>query len=252
MKRFFSNVIAALLALSILVALILSLQPTRERISQSVSADEYQAQSAYPAPDTESQQAEAISPYPPPLPLSNNEDNKTDSCLDVGEWVAYTNPKAGYSINYPKESLIRESTESIKGFKNISIVLYPSCYGEQCSGSNKVIIAIRENPQHLPIEEFVEQEFNLHTSPPFGNSLINFQESGHYITVANLQALRIEDGITLAKPDIFIPHGDIVIWVYISRSDGDGAVPPFDPPCDTTLRLLDEILTSLSLFSPTE
>jgi len=252
MKRFFSNVIAALLALSILVALILSLQPTRERISQPASADENQTQSAYPAPDTESQRAESMSPYPPPLPLSNNEDNRTDSCNDVGEWVAYTNPKAGYSINYPKESLIRESAESVKGFKDISIVLYPSCYGEQCGGSNKIIVAIRENLQHLPIEDFVEQEFNLHSSPPFGNSLINFQESGRYITVANIQALRIEDGITLAKPDIFIPHGDIVIWVYISRPDGDGAVPPFDSPCDTTLKLLDEILSSLSLFPPTK
>jgi len=248
MKRFFSNMTAALLALIILVVLIISLQPTRERISQLVSADEIQTQSAYPAPDIERQQAESVSPYPPPLPLTSNKGNGTDLCIDVGEWVAYTNSEAGYSIKYPKESLTRELTGAVKEFKDISIKLYPSCYGEQCSGSNKVIVAIRENPQHLPIEDFVEQEFSLHSSPPLENSLTNFQESSHFISVANVQALRIEDGITLAKPDIFIPHGDIVIWVYISRPNGDGAVPPFDSPCDTTLKLLDEILSSLSLF----
>lgn len=239
MKRILSHVVS-LLGLTALIAVIVfavNLRPLENQ--QPLSA-------AYPGPNLEIQLSTQTIPYPPPIPTTNN---TSLSCTGLGEWKTYTNLKAGYSLKYPAESTLKEFIGSDKNYTALSISLLPTCYGQDCSGSNKIIIGVRENPNRLAIREFIEQEFDLHSSPPLDNSLQNLENSSKYVLLGGIQALRIEDGITLAKPDIFIPNENLVIWVYVSKS---GEVPPFEHPCKTTLELLDQILATIKLSAPAQ
>lgn len=213
-------------------------------LQQGLDNSQSSVQSAYPDPGATELKIALQNPYPePPNPPSAQ-----ISCVGIGEWLTYTDWTAGYSLKYPSESRFRETPNDTSGFKTISISLRPECHTQTpCSGSNKVVVSIFNNPQHLALEEFVDQAFKLQSSPPLNDSFSHLQEGGTFITVAEVEALYIEEGITLAKPDIFIPHNDRVIWVYVSSIS---PIPPHDPPCNTTLALLDEILASIKLFLP--
>lgn len=199
---------------------------------------------AYPAPKAVSDVA-SQDPYPAPATL--DESGNQESCARLGKWELYTDKIAGYSLKYPAESEFRESPSADENYRSVSIYLEPSCYGKQCWGSNRVVVSMMRNPERLPVTQFVEQEFKLQTSPPHANSLQDFQTSKNIVDIAGTQGLRIENGVTFNKPDIFIPHGDRIIRVYISA---DSPVPPHDPPCKQTLEMLDDILNSIELFPP--
>jgi hypothetical protein len=199
----------------------------------------------YPGPRTNSD-VPLQDPYPAPVTL--NESVNQDSCSGLGKWELYTDKIAGYSLRYPAESELRESPIADENYRSVSIYLKPSCYGQQCWGSNRVIISMMKNPERLPVSQFVEQEFKLQTEPPHVDSLQNFQTSKSIIDVAGTQGLRIENGITFDKPDIYIPHGDRIIRVAISA---DSPLPPHDPPCKQTLEMLDGILNSIELLPST-
>lgn len=193
----------------------------------------------YPGPRTNSD-VSSQDPYPAPVTLS--ESINQESCSGLGKWELYTDKTAGYSLQYPAESDLKEHTNYI------SISLHPSCYGHRCGGSNEVVIGIRENSQGLSVEDFIKQEFHLDSSPPLEDtSLQNLNTSAKFVNIDGVQALRIEEGITLNKPDIFIPHGKNVIWIYVAKASN---MPPHDPPCTQTLKLLDEILNSIELLPP--
>lgn len=166
-------------------------------------------------------------------------------CKLVGQWENYTDSVAGYSLKYPAEAQLLESPSMNQTHRSVSIFLKPSCYNVSCGGQNRVIVSLLYSPEQLPIREFVEQKFHLQSNPPLNNSLQNYQETSLFVTIANVQALRIEAGITPAQPDIFIPHGQKVIHIYVME---DAMLPPYGPPCGKTLELLDEILASITLL----
>jgi hypothetical protein len=210
------------------------------RQEQASSTDNMAGQSGYPPPNNAVPQPIA---YPGPSPRPPGELATSQSqnlCGNLGAWITYTNTEAGYSLQYPAESQLRESTDFI------SITLRPSCYDQQCSGSNRVIISVLENPEELALEEFIMEEFQLASAPQHNASMDNFQTGKSQVELAGTQSLRIEDGVTLNKPDIFITHQEKVIWIYVAKASN---VPPHDPPCGKTLELLDEILTSVELLS---
>ena len=193
-----------------------------------------QWQSGYPPPENLATQPDAY-----PAPSNVLATNQQNSCENVGSWTTFSHPEGIYSLQYPSESQLRESNDYI------SITLQPSCYDELCSGSNRIVISILENPQELDLEDFISEEFQLLSAPQHQDSLDNFQSGTSQIEVAGMQSLRIEDGVTLNKPDIFIPYQDEVIWIYIAKTTN---LPPHPSPCDKTLSLLDEILDSLELY----
>lgn len=200
--------------------------------------------SGYPGPRTNS---DVSSQDPYPAPVTSNESINQESCSGLGKWEIYLDKIAGYSLQYPAESELRESPSADENYRSVSIYLKPSCYDQQCWGSNRVVISMMQNPENLPITQFVEQEFKLQTSPPHANSLQDFQTSQSIINIAGTQGLRVENGVTFNKPDIFIPNGDRVVRVYISAAS---PVPPHDPPCKQTLEILDGILNSIELLPP--
>ncbi|MBX3058568.1 MAG: hypothetical protein KF770_19055 [Anaerolineae bacterium] len=200
-----------------------------------------QQQPGYPGPDTVIEQPD---PYPAPPSTSSDQQN---ACTAVGEWVTYTDTVAGYSLQYPAESELKESPSTNETYRSISIYLKPACYGQTCSGSNRVIVSVLQNPERLSMEQFVEQEFHLDSTPPHKDSVQSFQTSKSLVEIAGTQALRIEDGVTFDQPDVFIPHDDQVIRVYVGA---DSPMPPHGPPCKQTLELFNEILASVELFTP--
>ena len=168
-----------------------------------------------------------------------------DSCVNTGKWIAYTDPIAGYSLEYPAEARLDEWSKSNDRFRSTSIFLNPSCYGQGCWGSHRIIISTLQNPNRLSIQQYVEEFFNIYTSPPLNDSVQNYQSTKRLVKTAGVDALRIEDGITVHKPEIFVPHQDKVVRIYVSAGS---TVPPYEMPCETTLELLDRILSSLTLL----
>jgi hypothetical protein len=238
MKSIFNRItglIAAIIFIALIALFVLNLR--QEQVS---SINNTQGQSGYPPPEGLATQPAA---YPGPSPRPPGElatIQAQNMCGNLGTWATYSNPEAGYSLQYPAESKFRESTDYI------SITLHTFCYEQQCGGSNRVVIGILENPQELSLEEFILEEFQLATAPTHNDSMENFQ-SKSLVEIAGTQAIRIEDGVTLSKPDIFIPHQEKVIWIYVAKASN---MPPHDPPCGKTLELLDGILTSMELVSP--
>jgi hypothetical protein len=240
MKQLFNSagrVFALALLSGLIIAFVLSV---RQGIFASPGDRQAQLE-GYPGENEINSEQEALIAYPAPILLDNSNNEAENTCADKGEWITYSNPADGYSLQYPAESKLRESGA------HISILLQPQCYGQRCGGSNRIVIGIIENPKRLPIEEFVEQEFQLTSAPPHKDSLHNFQSSKSLVEIAETQALRIEDGITFNKPDIFIPHEEIVVWIYVAKASN---MPPYEPPCTQTLKLLDGILASMELFPP--
>ena len=236
-----SSLFALLLLGSLVVFFVFSIK--QGIFTQSVAGQ--LQDNAYPVP-SKALNIASQDPYPAPATLNTSASQPV--CTGLGEWETYTDKIAGYSLKYPAESDIQESPSANENYRSVSIYLKPSCYDQQCWGSNRVIVSMMENPERLPVTQFVEQEFKLQTSPPHANSLQDFQTSKNMIDVANIKGLRVENGITSNKPDIFIPHGDRVIRVYVSNTN---PVPPHDPPCKQTLGMLDDILNSIELISPT-
>lgn len=238
MKSIFNRVtgiVAAIIFVGLIALFLLNL-----RQDQLSSTGNTPGQSGYPPPQNAAAQPTG---YPGPSPRPPGElatSQAQNMCGNLGTWTTYSNTEAGYSLQYPAESKFRESTDYI------SITLHTFCYEQQCGGSNRVVIGVLENPQELSLEEFILQEFQLATAPTHNDSMENFQNNS-LVEIAGTQAIRIEDGITLNKPDIFIPHQEKVIWIYVAKLSN---MPPHDPPCGKTLELLDGILSSMELVSP--
>lgn len=202
-------------------------------LQQGVDNSQSPTQSAYPGQSTAVSEAVSSNPYPGP---SNTVDTFT-ACIQVGEWLTYTDQVVGYSFQYPAESRIEESPGGVDQGKAVYIFLRPQCYVQRCSGSKSLVVRALPNPNQLSVTEFLEEEFPESST------------EGKYVTIGGVQALRFDDGFgsISPKPYIFIPHGQWIIRFYI---DVASSVPPHDPPCGQTLKLLDEILASVQLSTP--
>jgi hypothetical protein len=241
MKRILTEVVSilGLVALGVAIVLAVNFRPKGEPHPIL----------AYPGSNLDTQVSTPTSPYPPPIPPGNN---GSVSCYGLGEWKIYTNQKAGYSLKYPAESVLKEFIGSDKDYTALDIWLKPSCHTkQQCNGSNRVAIGVFDNPDHLGVYDFAFETFETPTWSSMRETMhSNLENSGRYVTIAGVQVLRVEDGLNgKSKPDIFVPNEDVVIRFQIIET---GMVPPFDPPCETTLILLDEILASIKLFTPTK
>lgn len=189
-----------------------------------------------------------VPPYPPPTlgPLAS-----IDYCANMGQWLTYTNQAAGFSIQYPSEAKVHNpalADVTQDHSRIVSFTLYPHCYTDsQGCNSDQVSIQVLQNPQELQINEFIEQEFQLTTSPPSKDASKNYQETGYFVDIGGVHSFRVEAGIRpAAQPEIFVPHGNRVLLIAIGR----GMMPPFGPPCKQILQLLDQMLNTLILFPP--
>ncbi len=211
-------------------------------------------ESPYPPPPTNTAPPPpTITPTPPGYPAPPlGPLMSIDYCANMGQWLTYTNQTAGFSIQYPSESTLYDHQTNADLTQDFSLLvsfnLYPHCYQSPSGcGENMVGIAILQNPQQLRLDEFIEQKFQLSTDPPSVNALENYEETGYFVEIGGVRSLRVEGGIhDSAIPEIFIPHGNRVLVVAIGR----GMMPPFGPPCNQMLQLLDQMLDTLVLFPP--
>ena len=120
-------------------------------------------------------------------------------------------------------------------------------------------IIVWENSENLSIKDFVEQKLSEDSYAEaelakWNGTFDILKSGGQYIEIANKQAIRIQDKnrsvelsniIGLANPRVFVPHGKLVIELYIGPPDAHQSFTP----CGGSLKQFDQILESLQLFS---
>lgn len=175
------------------------------------------------------------------------------TCSSPTEWVSYSDTVVGYTLKYPSESKLVESND----LSRVTIVLQPQCYDWRCPQTTSMEIEILANPSQLQAKEFIETDLTRSEESAVASAEFDVLENGgRYVTVAGVEGIRIDDGeghhseiVKIAgrdKPIVFIPHGNNMMKISVNAA-GKGMMPPFDPPCNGTLKIFDEILESLQL-----
>jgi hypothetical protein len=110
---------------------------------------------------------------------------------------------------------------------------------------------VLDNSGRLPAGDFVEQYFSV--SFPEKSGWGRLASGDRFIQVDGVRAWWIANGFGgvhegtsyfRTGPDIFIPHGERVIWVLFASQ---GMVPPYETPTATTLDWMRQILDRVDL-----
>lgn len=198
---------------------------------------------AYPASAT-NEPPQNPSPPPTEAALHPTMPSGPDLCT-ASDWLTFTSEEAGFSIQYPDETHVENNDFGVVFW------LKPGCYpNAKCAITNRITIRPLQNAQQLPIQDFIVQKYDLANTPPYPDSLEKYQETGYFIEIGDVKAFRVEAGVSLGlEPEIFIPNGDQVLWIYYSSAAiGGGPIPP----CGKTLEILGEMLETIVLFPPTQ
>lgn len=159
-------------------------------------------------------------------------------CGQTGSWLAYENMEYGFKLDYPSEAELNERSDGI------TIELRSQCYDLSCANTrDQVSLRIFDNSGQLNLYDFIVEEFKLNSYPPTENSMENLQ-NGISLQVGE-QALRIEDGITLAFPDIFIARQGKVYWLFVPQ---DPPLAGQNIPCSQTFETFEEIVSSFDFL----
>jgi hypothetical protein len=196
--------------------------------------------SIYPYPDSP-----ISSPNSYPFPSESQPAANTDEiCKGCGEWLTYTNETAGFSLQYPAESILRlPQTGAL-------IVLKPFCHQPNSGGYVYVSVYAYENPNGLEVTEFVCQNFLENSPKACSNSASSWWEklfSGErFLSVDGERSWWLSAGVTpRSQPDIFIPHREWIIRLWIGPHGKGAMMPPFTKPSRKALALLQQMVASI-------
>lgn len=260
MKRVLNSTTSVLFFLMLVVIIGVFVFSLQQEIAPPLNAEgSQQSQSGYPGPiqSNEPVTSESVNAYPGPTE-STNSASVPSTCIQNPQWETFTDQVAGYSISFPSSARLSQ-IDTLQKYDSIQIVLYSSCFDASCLSSDTIELIIWGNSDNLSIKDFVEQK--LAESGSAAEELAKLdvpfdilKNGGQYMEVANKQAIRIQDTdrsieisriLGLANPRVFIPHGDLVLEIYIAPPDAHQTFTP----CRSTLKQFDQILDSLQLFS---
>jgi hypothetical protein len=219
-----------------------------------------QPQPGYPGPIQSNEPvvaSESINAYPGPTE-STNSASTSSTCIQNPPWETFTDQDAGYSLSFPSSARLSQ-IDTLQEYDNIQIVLYSSCFDSSCLSSDTIELIIWENSDNLSIKDFVEQRLAEGGSATEELAKLDvpfdiLKNGGQYMEIANKQAIRIQDTnrsieismiLGLANPRVFVPHGDLVLEIYVAPPDAHQTFTP----CRSTLKQFDQILDSLQLFA---
>lgn len=258
MKRVLNSTTSVLFFLVLVVVIGVFIFSLQQETAPPLNAEGFQqSQSGYPGPirSNEPVASESVNAYPGPTESTNS---ASSTCIQNPQWEIFTDQITGYSISFPSSAHLSQSnTKQI--YNSVRIVLNSSCFDSSCRGSDTIKLIVWENPDKLPIEDFVEQKLSESGSAVQELAKLDgpfdiLKSGGQYIEVADKQAIRIQDTnrsiesskiLGLANPRVFVPHGDLVLEIYIAPPDAHQTFTP----CRSTLKQFDQILESLQLLS---
>ena len=196
--------------------------------------------SQYPGPEQEPG-SPTVEAYPGDVVENQSLEPTTDlsMCGQTGQWLVYENIEYGYKLHYPPEAELTE------GDASITIELRSKCHDLSCFNTrDQVSLRVFDNSGELNLYDFIVEEFKLDSYPPMANSMENLQ-NGISLQLGE-QALRVEDGITLAFPDIFIAHQGKVYWLFVPQ---DPPLAGRNTPCSQTLETFEGIVSSFEFLA---
>lgn len=196
----------------------------------------------YPPPQ-ESVLSAQIEMTSDPYPMPGNFINlpQTSDCSRVGTWVEYVNKQADFSFQYPGEADIFESIDN-NGFPSVTLFLKPYCYVKEWWGTREVTVAVLLNSDRLSLEEFVAEQYIFDASTDSSTISRELARFSTTIFLDKTSALQVTGTITKEVPRVYIPNNNLVIFVGLTETSN---MPPFEPPCSTTLDLYNKILSSV-------
>jgi len=168
---------------------------------------------------------------------SSEPTTESSLCSQTGSWISFENTEFDYALDYPPEAELSEYSDGV------TVKLNSTCHDTSCVHTrDEVSLRIFSNSSELNLHDFIIEEFRLDTYPPMTNSMENLQ-NGITLQVAGEQALRVEDGITLAFPDVFIAHQGLVFWFFVPQ---DPPLAGRNTPCRQTLETFEAIINGFS------
>lgn len=186
----------------------------------------------------------ALDAYPGVIVDEPSSEPTTESslCSKTGSWISYENTEFDYALNYPPEAELSEYSDGV------TVKLNSTCHDTSCVHTrDEVSLRIFSNSSELNLHDFIVEEFRLDTYPPMTNSIENLENS-ITLQVAGEQALRVEDGITLAFPDVFIARQGLVFWFFVPQ---DPPLAGRNTPCHQTLETFEAIISDFSFTTST-
>jgi len=173
---------------------------------------------------------------------------QSGSAQGATDWATYTDDTANYSFQYPQNSRLQVGQGAGSSYNQINLLL------SYDSGSDYVYFFVLDNPQSIPIDEFIQSDYALFLSTP-PDDLWRETDLSAYLTtrdIAGVQAVQVErNEATLpltgaCKYCTYIPQGEIVVGVALCTSQH--LVDAYEPQ-PKGLELYNQVLETLEFSS---